>query len=36
MAEEKITLQIEGMTCDGCAQGIQQPLNGQRGSGPSR
>lgn len=31
MAEQIITLQIEGMTCDGCAQGIRYALKRQKG-----
>lgn len=31
MAETTISLLIEGMTCTGCAQGIQQALKRQKG-----
>lgn len=31
MPEETITLQIQGMTCDGCAQWIQDALKRHRG-----
>ena len=31
MVEEKVFMQIGGMTCDGCAQGIQHALERTRG-----
>ena len=31
MAEETVVLQIEGMTCDGCAQGITHSLKRAKG-----
>lgn len=31
MSAETIVLQIEGMTCDGCAQGIQHALKRAKG-----
>lgn len=31
MADTTVTLQIEGMTCDGCAQGIRYALKRQKG-----
>ncbi len=31
MAEEKVQLRIEGMTCDGCAQTIERYLKQDRG-----
>ena len=31
MAEETIVLQIRGMTCEGCAQGITYSLNRSKG-----
>lgn len=31
MADEKVLLQIEGMTCDGCAQTIERSLKRDKG-----
>lgn len=31
MAEEKVLLEIEGMTCDGCAQTVQHALEREKG-----